>query len=314
VGSNNHAFRYLLVALAVVAVATPAGVLGVTSSQPATLTSADTVQGPTVTVTSVTDGDTMDIRYENGSTDTVRLLGVDTPETGGTNYPSEFEGVPDTTAGEECLATWGDEASTFATTQLEGEQVTLLYDQQADRRGDFGRLLAYIEIGDTNFNYQLIQDGYARVYDSTFSLSDDFYSAETVSQDAATGLWECQNPDSGDGGDSGSGELYVEYVHEDAYGNDNENLNDEYVVFENVGDGSMDLSGYTVTDSDGNEYTVPDGFTLGAGESFRLHTGSGTDTATDLYWGKSYAVWGNSGDTVYVYDDSGDFVLDWYYN
>lgn len=274
--SSNHALRYLLVALAVVAVATPAGVLGMTSSQPATLTSADTVQGPTVTVTSVTDGDTIDIRHENGSTDTVRLLGVDTPETGGTNYPREFEGVPDTTAGEECLATWGDEASTFATNQLEGEQVTLLYDSQADRRGDFGRLLAYIELDDTNFNYQLIQDGYTRVYDSTFSLSDDFYSSETAAQDSMTGLWGCQDPDSGDG----SGELYVDYVHEDAYGNDNENLNGEYVVFENVGDGSMDLSGYT---------------------------------SADLHWGTSYAVWGNSGDTVYVYDDSGSFVFDRYY-
>ena len=38
-----------------------------------------------VTVTDVVDGDTLDIRYENGSTDTVRLLWIDTPETSSGN-------------------------------------------------------------------------------------------------------------------------------------------------------------------------------------------------------------------------------------
>ena len=34
----------------------------------------------TVAIVEVVDGDTMDVRYRNGTTDTVRLLGVDTPE------------------------------------------------------------------------------------------------------------------------------------------------------------------------------------------------------------------------------------------
>jgi micrococcal nuclease len=36
-----------------------------------------------VTIIKVTDGDTMDIRYRDGRTHTLRLLGVDTPETYG---------------------------------------------------------------------------------------------------------------------------------------------------------------------------------------------------------------------------------------
>ncbi len=34
----------------------------------------------------------------------------------------------------------------------------------------------------------------------------------------------------------------------------------------------------------------------------RLRSGAGTDTASDLYWGRGQAVWNNGGDTVYLYD------------
>lgn len=53
-------------------------------------------QGITVTITKVTDGDTMNVRFPNGSEETVRLLGVDTPEFYADNTPSEWETVPDT--------------------------------------------------------------------------------------------------------------------------------------------------------------------------------------------------------------------------
>jgi hypothetical protein len=51
-----------------------------------------------VVVTHVTDGDTFDIQYPNGTEDTVRLLGVDTPEVYSEVSPEEFAG-----ANAECL-------------------------------------------------------------------------------------------------------------------------------------------------------------------------------------------------------------------
>jgi len=45
--------------------------------------------GVVVSVTSVTDGDMIDILFQNGTEDTVRLLGVDTPETYGSTSPEE---------------------------------------------------------------------------------------------------------------------------------------------------------------------------------------------------------------------------------
>jgi len=67
-------------------------------------TSTPADDGLAVTVVRVVDGDTMEVRYENGTADTVRLLGVDTPEVHARNSPDEFEGVPETAAGERVRA------------------------------------------------------------------------------------------------------------------------------------------------------------------------------------------------------------------
>ncbi|MXR21233.1 lamin tail domain-containing protein [Halobacterium bonnevillei] len=103
--------------------------------------------------------------------------------------------------------------------------------------------------------------------------------------------------------------LSVVEVHADAAGNDNENLDDEYVVFENAGDRSLDLGGWTVADEAGHTYTFPAGFSLGAGARVTLYTGAGADTATSLYWGAGSAVWNNGGDTVVVRTEDGSEVL-----
>ncbi|QCC51425.1 MBL fold metallo-hydrolase [Halapricum salinum] len=110
-----------------------------------------------------------------------------------------------------------------------------------------------------------------------------------------------------DGGTT-SGELSVATIHADADGDDRENLNDEYIVFENTGDESIDLSGWTVTDDAGHTYTFP-AFTLDPSATVTLRTGSGTDTATDLYWGASSPIWNNAGDTVIVTNSTGEQVL-----
>jgi competence protein ComEC len=114
-----------------------------------------------------------------------------------------------------------------------------------------------------------------------------------------------------DGGtETGSGALSVVGVNADAEGDDRENLNDEYVVFENTGTGVLDLSGWTVMDAAGASYTFPEGTTLAAGVELRLHTGSGTDSETDVYWGSGSPIWNNGGDTVIVTNAQGDTVLE----
>jgi competence protein ComEC len=104
--------------------------------------------------------------------------------------------------------------------------------------------------------------------------------------------------------------LTVTQINADAEGDDRENLNDEYIVLENTGEEPLDLSGWTVADEAGRTYTIPDGFTLAPGATVRLHTGSGTDTDTDLYWGSGSPIWNNGGDTVIISTPNGTVVLE----
>ncbi len=104
--------------------------------------------------------------------------------------------------------------------------------------------------------------------------------------------------------------LEIAEVHADAEGDDGENLNDEYVVFENTGSSSVDLSDWELADAADHTYTFPDGTVLEPSEQITIYTGSGTDTETELYWGQSSPVWNNAGDTVILRDDSGSIVIE----
>jgi len=99
-------------------------------------------------------------------------------------------------------------------------------------------------------------------------------------------------------------------IHADAEGDESENLNDEYVVFENTGSASVDLSGWTLADAADHTYMFPEGTVLDPGERITIHTGTGTDTETDLYWGQGSAIWNNGGDTVILRDDGGAVVIE----
>jgi micrococcal nuclease len=299
--------------VALVVLVAASGCLGVSPDgsnapgTPAPPADADLANSYAVTVTAVVDGDTVKIRYRNGTQDTLRLLGVDTPETGGENDPAEFEGVPETAAGESCLGETGHDATRAMTQRLLGETVTIGVDAESDRRGYYGRLLGYIYQDGENVNYWLLTEGYARVYDSQFTEREAFDAAEQRARANGTGLWACatEEPPTATGttvtdGGAVTGALAIVEIHADAAGDDRENLNDEYVAVENRGDTTLDLSGWTVSDEADHTYPFPDGTVLDPGEQVTLRTGSGTDTATTLYWGQGSPVWNNDGDAVTV--------------
>ena len=67
-------------------------------------------QGIVAFVTRVVNGDTIEVLFENGGTETVRLVGVDAPERPGGNQSHRYEGVVDTA----CLDDWGNRALDLA--------------------------------------------------------------------------------------------------------------------------------------------------------------------------------------------------------
>ncbi len=107
--------------------------------------SADEVAGKSTTarVTRVVDGDTVEARVD-GHTEDVRYIGIDTPESV----------KPDTPV--ECYAL---AASHHNEDLVEGETVRLDFD--AERRDVYGRLLAYVHLGDVFVNADLVRGGYA---------------------------------------------------------------------------------------------------------------------------------------------------------
>jgi endonuclease YncB( thermonuclease family) len=142
----------------------------------------------TVEVTDVADGDTVDVVFDNGTVDTVRIVGIDTPETGGTpERLQEYEGIDDGPA----LKDEGDAATDYAVAQLAGETVTLSFDEGEGLRGNFGRLLGFLELPDGSvYNADVIDAGYARVYDSGGSQHDEYWDLERAARTNGDGIWE----------------------------------------------------------------------------------------------------------------------------
>jgi micrococcal nuclease len=142
----------------------------------------------TAEVTRVIDGDTFDVVLADGSEDRVRLLGVDTPETFISNKSNEYGDITDTI----CLDNWGLEATEFATTLIKNQNVTLILDSLSDKRGSYGRLLAYVQVDTLDLGAELISGGYARVYVKGNSVLEEEYMELQANAEAQNvGLWGC---------------------------------------------------------------------------------------------------------------------------
>jgi hypothetical protein len=80
-------------------------------------------------------------------------------------------------------------------------------------------------------------------------------------------------------------------------------LETEMVTLSNGGAESLSLAGWVLRDTADGEYTFPE-LSLLPGGSVNLHTASGEDTASDLYWGRPRPVW-QSGDLATLSDADG---------
>lgn len=82
-------------------------------------------------------------------------------------------------------------------------------------------------------------------------------------------------------------------------------VNAEYAVVSNSSySTAYRLTGWTIRDRSGHRFTFPT-FTLRPRTSVTVHTGRGRNTAYSLYWGSSYYIWNNSGDTAYLRTPAG---------
>ena len=133
-------------------------------------TASPVYQGKMATVVRVVDGDT--IVLESG--ERVRYIGVDAPESRHLRMPIEPFAV---------------EAAEFNRKMVEGKQVYLITDEEPEDR--YGRLLAYIFVGDVFVNARLVSEGYARerAYPPNVRFKPLFVSLQKEAIGARKGIW-----------------------------------------------------------------------------------------------------------------------------
>jgi endonuclease YncB( thermonuclease family) len=133
--------------------------------------------GSSHAIVAVVDGDTAKIEFQ-GETISMRIIGIDTPETVHPSRPVE---------------PFGPEATVRARELLEGKTVKLEYDAdpEHDRFGKYGRLLVYLRLEDgTDFGKLMVADGFARAYPKyPFSRSEAYLAVEAVAKKMKKGLW-----------------------------------------------------------------------------------------------------------------------------
>lgn len=127
------------------------------------------------TVTEIVDGDTIKIDV-GGQTQTVRLVGIDTPETKDPRKPVECFGL---------------EATAKLTELIGDNPVRLVPDSLQSGRDRYGRLLYYIYTPDDTFiNQELVASGYAFAYQPIESdYLPEFIELQNQARDQDLGLW-----------------------------------------------------------------------------------------------------------------------------
>lgn len=130
----------------------------------------------TYEVVKVVDGDTLTLNMGN-KTETLRLIGMDTPETVDPRKPVQ------------CFA---KEASNKAKEMLMGKRVRIEADPSQGERDKYNRLLRYIFLEDgTFYNRLMIEEGYAHeyTYNTPYKYQSEFKEAETKAREGKKGFW-----------------------------------------------------------------------------------------------------------------------------
>jgi hypothetical protein len=93
----------------------------------------------------------------------------------------------------------------------------------------------------------------------------------------------------------------------------NYSLNGEWIQLHNVCSSSRSLTYWTIKDAAGHTYRFGS-YSLKAYGYVKIHTGKGTNTSTDRYWGSGWYIWNNNTDTAYLRNSNGYLVYKCYYN
>ncbi len=184
----------------------------------------------------------------------------------------------------------GDRQATEAHAGLVGHGSVVLKSTHADSTSMDGtgrvRPLRYIETsGGTDVQLELIRRGLVLAYPfgREWARQDQYHLAAQQAAQRGVGLWsrELCSP-----GPAQGAQLRM-WVNWEADGDDTKNINGEYVRLLNAGTAPVSLSGWWMRSPTPTLYRFPSGTVVQPGGRLTIHSGSGTNTATHLYWGGS---------------------------
>ena len=128
-------------------------------------------------IAQVVDGDTIKAEID-GKTETIRLIGINTPEIEDPRKPVECFGI---------------EASNRLKDLLDGKAVILEPDENLSDRDKYSRLLRYVRLDneETTVNERMIAEGFAyeEDYGTNYKLELRFTIVETIARSRGVGLW-----------------------------------------------------------------------------------------------------------------------------
>lgn len=132
-------------------------------------------------VTSVIDGDTLKVRFADGLKTTVRLIGIDTPET-------KKPGTPVQCGGRAATA----RMKKLALRNGRGRSVTVTTDPSQDLTDRYGRLLSYVSASGNDFGRIMVESGWATTYvyaNRGFQRVRTYRRAESAARSARKGVY-----------------------------------------------------------------------------------------------------------------------------
>ncbi len=124
----------------------------------------------------VVDGDTIVVSL-NKKPETIRFIGINTPETVAPNKPVQC---------------YGPEASVRTKELLTDQIVRLEADPSQDDRDQYDRLLRFVHLGDENVNQLLVREGFAKeyTYQKPYKYQTEFREEQKTAKANRVGLWE----------------------------------------------------------------------------------------------------------------------------
>jgi Staphylococcal nuclease homologue/Lamin Tail Domain len=206
-------------------------------------------------VINVVDGDTIEVQLSDGTTTTVRYIGIDAAERGLPFF----------------------EAARQANSDLVFQKEVILVKDQSET-DPYNRLLRYVVVGEVFVNQALADEGMAKAinYPPDEACKESFLSAEEIARQAFQGIWAATptpNPSSG---------LVVILAV---------NKREEWVDIQNTGSYEVDLAGWNLVSERGRQECPLSGI-LKAADTLRVW--AMTAQGDGYSCGYTSPIWNNS--------------------